>query len=175
MAFFKEELMKVKAFVFDVDGVLSSDSVIINDNGELLRSTNIKDGYALQYAIKKNYPIAIITGGNAESVRKRYQGLGITDIYMASKDKVKDFEHFAKKYDIDPDTVLYMGDDMPDYKIMSLIGLPTCPLNAVVQIREISAYISDINGGEGCVRDVVEQVLRAHNNWFDTTADIQSI
>lgn len=175
MAFFKEELMKVKAFVFDVDGVLSPDSVLINSDGELLRSANIKDGYALQYAVKKNYPIAIITGGNADSVRKRYNALGVKDIYMASKDKVEDFKDFISKYNIDPATVLYMGDDMPDYEIMTKVGVPTCPLNAVPQIREISAYISDLDGGSGCVRDVIEQVLRAHNNWVKIKSDIQSI
>ncbi len=175
MAFFKEDLMKVSAFIFDVDGVLSNECIVIDSSGEMLRTANTKDGYAIQYAIKKAYPVAIITGGMSDAVEKRYRGLGVKDIYMASKDKIKDFEDFISKNDLNPDEIMYMGDDLPDYEVMKRIGVPTCPANAVEQIKAISNYISDKDGGYGCVRDVVEQVLRAHGKWLEADTKIQSI
>jgi len=175
MAFFKEDLMKVKAFIFDVDGVLSTESIVIDSTGEMLRTANTKDGYAIQYAIKKGYPVAIITGGVSDAVEKRYRGLGVTDIYMGSKNKIKDFEDFIGKHNLDPDHIMYMGDDLPDFEVMKRIGVPTCPANAVEQIKAISSYISDKDGGFGCVRDVVEQVLRVHSNWYVSDTNIQSI
>jgi 3-deoxy-D-manno-octulosonate 8-phosphate phosphatase (KDO 8-P phosphatase) len=175
MAFFKEDLMKVTAFIFDVDGVLSNECIVIDSTGEMLRTANTKDGYAIQYAIKKGYPIAIITGGVSDAVEKRYRGLGVSDIYMGSKDKIKDFEDFVAKHDLNPDEILYMGDDLPDYEVMKRIGVPTCPANAVEQIKAISNYISDKDGGYGCVRDVVEQVLRVHAKWIESDTNIQSI
>lgn len=175
MAFFKEDLMKVKAFIFDVDGVLSTESIVIDSTGEMLRTANTKDGYAIQYAIKKGYPVAIITGGVSDAVEKRYRGLGVTDIYMGSKNKIKDFEDFIGKHNLDSDHIMYMGDDLPDFEVMKRIGVPTCPANAVEQIKAISSYISDKDGGFGCVRDVVEQVLRVHSNWYVSDTNIQSI
>ncbi len=175
MAFFKEDLMKVTAFIFDVDGVLSNECIVIDSSGEMLRTANTKDGYAIQYAVKKGYPVAIITGGMSDVVEKRYRGLGVKDIYMASKDKIKDFEDFISKNDLNPDQIMYMGDDLPDYEVMKRIGVPTCPANAVEQIKAISNYISDKDGGYGCVRDVVEQVLRAHGKWLEADTKIQSI
>lgn len=175
MAFFKEDLMKVSAFIFDVDGVLSSECNIIDSSGEMLRTANTKDGYAIQYAVKKDYPVAIITGGMSDAVEKRYRALGVKDIYMASKDKIKDFEDFISKNNLNPDHIMYMGDDLPDYEVMQRIGVPTCPANAVTQIKAISNYISDKDGGYGCVRDVIEQVLRAHGKWLNTDTKIQSI
>lgn len=175
MAFFKEDLMKVKAFIFDVDGVLSNECIVIDKEGELLRTANTKDGYAIQYAVKKGYPVAIITGGVSDAVEKRYRGLGVENMYMGSKDKIKDFEDFVSKYNLDTDTIMYMGDDLPDFDVMRRIGVPTCPSNAVEQIKAISSYISDKDGGHGCVRDVVEQVLRAHGKWMDTDVLVQSI
>lgn len=175
MAFFKEDLMKVSAFIFDVDGVLSNECIVIDSSGEMLRTANTKDGYAIQYAIKKGYPVAIITGGVSNAVEKRYRGLGVEDIYMGSKNKIKDFKDFIEKHDLNPEHILYMGDDLPDYEVMKRIGIPTCPSNAVEQIKAISNYISDKEGGYGCVRDVVEQVLRAHSKWLETDTNIQSI
>lgn len=170
MSKFKQELTKIKAFVFDIDGVFSSSKLQIHPSGEIIRTTNIKDGYAVQLAIKKGYKIAIITGGNSEAVRERFKGLGITDIYLRSSDKVTDFEDFIELYDIDPETILYMGDDMPDYNVMLRVGMPTCPADAASEIKGISKYISGVKGGEGCVRDVVEQVLRVHGDWMDVDA-----
>jgi len=175
MAFFKEDLMKVKAFIFDVDGVLSNECIIIDSDGELLRTANTKDGFAIQYAVKKGYPVAIITGGTSDAVEMRYRGLGVQDIYMSSKDKIADYEDFLAKHDLAEENIMYMGDDLPDYEVMQRVGVPTCPKDAVVQIKEISSYISDMDGGRACVRDVVEQVLRAHGNWYAADTKIQSI
>jgi len=168
MSSFKENLRKVKAFVFDVDGVLSYQTIILHYSGEPLRTINIRDGFAIQLAVKKNYPIAIITGGNSESVRKRFLGLGVKDVYLKSQDKKDNLNDFISRYKLDPSTILYMGDDLPDYEVMTQVGFPTCPADAVVEIKLISKYISNLNGGEGCVRDVIEQVLRLHGKWMDT-------
>ncbi len=165
MSNFKEDLMKVKAFAFDVDGVLSFDVIPMHPSGEPMRTANIKDGFAIQKAIKLGYPVAIITGGNTPSVEQRYKYLGIKDIYMASVNKIKDFKHWIEKLNIKTENVLYMGDDLPDYEVMKLVGLAVCPSDAVEEIKEISAYISHKSGGNGCVRDVIEQVLRAQGKW----------
>ena len=170
MSNFKEELRKVKAFAFDVDGVLSSQVLTLHPGGEPMRTINIKDGYAIQLAVKKKYPIAVITGGNTDAVLKRFNGLGVTDIYLNSFDKKHDFADFLEKYKLDASSVLYMGDDLPDYEVMKIVGFPTCPADAVVEIKQLSRYISNLRGGEGCVRDIIEQVLRLHNKWMDGDA-----
>ena len=167
MTNFKEGLQAVKAFAFDVDGVLSDPKVYLHPSGELLRSMNTKDGYALQYAVKRGYPIAIITGGTSESVALRFRGLGITDIYLASSNKTDDFNDFLFKYGLKPEQVLYMGDDLPDYEVMKKAGVPCCPSDAVEEIKSVAHYISPFGGGSGCVRDVIEQVLRLHGRWLD--------
>jgi 3-deoxy-D-manno-octulosonate 8-phosphate phosphatase (KDO 8-P phosphatase) len=170
MSNFKEELRKVEAFAFDVDGVLSSQTMPMHPEGEPMRTINIRDGYALQLAVKKSYPVAIITGGNSNAVRRRFESLGITDIYLKSHNKKEDFNDFISKYNLDQSRVLYMGDDLPDFEVMQLVGFPTCPSDAVVEIKQISKYVSNFNGGDGCVRDIIEQVLRLHNKWMDTDA-----
>jgi 3-deoxy-D-manno-octulosonate 8-phosphate phosphatase (KDO 8-P phosphatase) len=170
MGNFKEDLKRVKAFIFDVDGVFSSSEIILHPSGELMRTMNIKDGFALQYTVKKGYIIGIITGGNSESVKVRFQNLGVKDIYLKSHVKMDDFNDFIKKHNLDPSEILYMGDDLPDYDVMKRVGFPTCPSDAVEEIRAISKYISDKPGGEGCVRDVIEQVLKLHGKWMDSDA-----
>jgi 3-deoxy-D-manno-octulosonate 8-phosphate phosphatase (KDO 8-P phosphatase) len=167
MTNFKEKLESVKAFVFDVDGVLSSPQVILHPSGDLMRTMNTKDGYALQYAVKRGYPIAIITGGITKSVAGRFRGLGITDIYLGSSYKPDDFNNFLSKYDLKPEDVLYMGDDLPDYEVMKKAGVPCCPADAVEEIKSVSQYVSPVKGGHGCARDVIEQVLRLHGRWMD--------
>jgi 3-deoxy-D-manno-octulosonate 8-phosphate phosphatase (KDO 8-P phosphatase) len=167
MTNFKEGLKEVKAFAFDVDGVLSNPEVYLHPSGDLMRSMNTKDGYALQYAVKRGYPIAIITGGNTESVAVRFRGLGITDIYLSSSYKPDDFNDFIFKYDLTPQQVLYMGDDLPDYEVMKKAGVPCCPSDAVEEIKSVAHYISPFGGGKGCARDVIEQVLRLHGRWMD--------
>jgi 3-deoxy-D-manno-octulosonate 8-phosphate phosphatase (KDO 8-P phosphatase) len=170
MNHFKGNLNKVKAFVFDVDGIFSHSIVYLLPTGELMRSMNIKDGYALQYAIQKDYPVAIITGGDSEAVRQRFEKLGVKDIYLKSRDKKEDFKHFIEKGNLHPSEILYMGDDLPDYEVMAQVGFPTCPADAAEEIKAISIYISDKNGGEGCARDVIEQVLRAQEKWMEPEA-----
>jgi 3-deoxy-D-manno-octulosonate 8-phosphate phosphatase (KDO 8-P phosphatase) len=166
---FKELLKNVKAFAFDVDGVFSH-NVILHPSGELMRSMNIKDGFAVQYAVKKGYPIAIITGGNSDAVRERFANLGIKDIYLKSQNKIPDFNAFIVRHGIAASEVLYMGDDLPDYEIMKIVGVPTCPADAVEEIKSLAKYISHKTAGEGCVRDVIEQTLRVQENWLHPEA-----
>ncbi len=166
---FKEILPGVKAFAFDVDGVFSG-NIFITNTGEQLRSMNIKDGYAVQLAIKKGFPIAIITGGFSEAIRVRFNGLGVTDIYMKSSCKMDDFSDFLTKYNLDAENVMYMGDDIPDFEVMKKAGIPVCPADAAEEIKLLSSYISNVKGGDGCVRDVIEQVLRVQNLWMDSHA-----
>lgn len=170
MSNFKEDLRLIKAFIFDVDGVLSSPKIYLYPDGELMRSMNIKDGFAIQYAIRKGYHIGIITGGNSEPVKSRFSHLGVKDVYLKSMDKLADFSDFVKKYHLLPQNVLYMGDDLPDYLVMKEVGFAACPSDAVEEIKSISKYISDKKGGDGCVRDVIEQVLRLHGKWMEEDA-----
>jgi 3-deoxy-D-manno-octulosonate 8-phosphate phosphatase (KDO 8-P phosphatase) len=170
MSNFKEQLKDIKAFVFDVDGVFANENLFFHPSGEPMRSMNIKDGYAVQLAIKEGYPIAIITGSKTEAIRTRFQGLGVTDIYLGSCNKIENFKDFLSKYQLKPEDILYMGDDLPDYQVMSIVGVPTCPANSAQEIKSISKYISNQNGGEGCVRDVIEQVLRVQNKWMNMNA-----
>jgi 3-deoxy-D-manno-octulosonate 8-phosphate phosphatase (KDO 8-P phosphatase) len=163
---FKEELQKIKALVFDVDGVLSANCIPLHPSGEPMRMINIKDGYAIQLAVKRGYRLAIITGGKTESIRKRFEGLGIEDVYMAASYKMAQFEDFLQKRDLKASEVLYMGDDIPDYEVMKICGFPCCPADAAPEIKAISRYISPINGGYGCGRDVIEQVMKANGDWL---------
>lgn len=151
---------------FDVDGVLSADMVTLHPSGEPMRTINIKDGYALQLAVKHGYHIAIITGGRTEAVRIRYAGLGITDLYLGSSVKIHDYNDFIAKYNLKNEEVLYMGDDIPDVEIMRHCGLPCCPADAAPEIKALSRYISHNPGGYGCGRDVVEQVMKAQGKWM---------
>lgn len=160
------DLKKIRAVVFDVDGVLSSNTIFLHENGDPMRSVNIKDGYALQYAVKCGLIVAIITGGKTAAVRKRYEGLGLQDVYMSSSIKVKEYAHLKEKYQLNDEEILYMGDDIPDYEVMKWCGCPCCPADAAPEIKEISIYISHLNGGYGCGRDVLEQVLRAQGKWM---------
>lgn len=160
------DLNKIKAFAFDVDGVLSPSTIPMHISGEPLRMVNIKDGYAIQLAVKMGFPIAIITGGNTEAVRKRFEGLGVKDIFLGASAKLPIYESWLKKYQLYDDEVLYMGDDIPDIEIMRRVGLAVAPRDAAVDILEIAHYISTFDGGMGCVREVIEQVLRAQNKWM---------
>lgn len=160
------DLSKIKAMVFDVDGVLSCDVMNLSPEGDPVRTVNVKDGYALQLAVKMGLNLCIITGARVESVRKRFEGLGIKDVYIASSVKIRDYEEFVAKYGLKSDEVLYMGDDIPDYQIMQLVGLPCCPADACPEIQSLSKYVSPLAGGRGCVRDVVEQVLKVQGKWL---------
>jgi 3-deoxy-D-manno-octulosonate 8-phosphate phosphatase (KDO 8-P phosphatase) len=167
---FKEKLGRVKAIIFDVDGVLGSNKLLLQPNGEMLRFMNIKDGYAIQYAIKQGMLMAIISGGNNESVRTRFSNLGIKDIYLKSQNKIDNFNEFVQKYELDPETILYMGDDIPDYEVMSKVGVACCPADAAIDIKGISMYVSPFAGGDGCARDIIEQVLKVQGLWMTNDA-----
>lgn len=170
MTNFKENLIKVKAFVFDIDGVLSLQTISLNSFGVPNRTVNLRDGYALQYAVKKGYHIGVISGSRSKEYQKRLKLLGIKDIYLNSRSKTDHFNDFLKKYDLANSEVLFMGDDIPDLPVMKIAGIPVCPSDADSEIKQVAAYISDKRGGEGCVRDVIEQVLRLHDKWMDSDA-----
>ncbi len=170
MGNFKEDLVKVKAFVFDIDGVLSQQTIGLNVFGIPNRTVNLRDGYALQLAVKKGYHIGVISGCKSKEYQKRLNLLGINDIYLNSKSKTNHFFYFLKKYKLDKSEVIFMGDDIPDYQAMKEAGIAVCPSDADSEIKQVAAYISDKKGGEGCVRDIIEQVLRLHNNWMDSDA-----
>lgn len=162
---YKEIMNDITTFVLDVDGVLTDSSVHITPTGEMLRVMNIRDGFAMKAAIESGYNVCIISGGNNEGVRIRLRNLGITDIYLGSPDKVETFKEYCEIYNIKPEQVLYMGDDIPDYHVMQLVGLPTCPQDSSPEIKAISNYISHKNGGKGAVRDVIEQVMKVQGKW----------
>ena len=162
---YKEILNDITTFVFDIDGVLTDSSVHVSQNGEMLRIMNIRDGFAMKAAIESGYNVCIISGGSNEGVRIRLQNLGIREIHLGSPNKVTTFKEYCEKYNINPQHVLYMGDDIPDYHVMKLVGLPTCPQDAVSEIKAISKYISHVNGGKGAVREVIEQVMKVQGKW----------
>ena len=164
------DLRKIKAFVFDVDGVLSCDVIPLHPNGDPMRTVNIKDGYALHLAVKKGYEVARITGGYTEAVQIRFSRLGIQHIYMRSAVKVHDFKDFMEKTGLSPEQIMYAGDDIPDYEVMTRVGLPVAPADAAPEIKEIAKYISSRRGGEGVARDVIEQTMRAQGHWFGEEA-----
>ena len=171
---YKEYLEQITTFIFDVDGVLTDGTVTIMTSGEMLRRMNIKDGYAIKTAIDKGYNVCIISGGSNEGVRNRLKGLGVKDIYLGAHQKIKQYEEYLHIYEISPDNVLYMGDDIPDAPVMKQVILPCCPQDAANEIKAISKYISHKNGGKGAVRDVIEQVLKVQGKWdgnFDAKYD----
>ena len=168
MTNFKEDLAKVKAFVFDIDGVLSLQTIGLNAFGVPNRTVNLRDGYAVQLAVKKGYFVAIISGSNSKEYMKRLKQLGVKDVYLNSRSKLEHFNTFLRKHGLDKNDVLFMGDDIPDYEVMKVAGVPVCPADADSEIKQVALYVSDKRGGEGCVRDVIEQVLRLHNKWMDT-------
>ncbi len=164
------DLNKIKAFIFDVDGVLSPDSIPMSPEGEPMRMVNIKDGYALNLAYKSGYGLAIITGGDTEAVRLRFSKLGIEHIYMKSSIKINDFNDYLSKTSYKPEEIIYVGDDLPDYHVMKEVGLPVAPADAAPEIRGIAKYISHKKGGEGVARDVIEQVMKTHGTWMNDKA-----
>ena len=160
------DLGKIKAIVFDLDGVLSAETISLGVDGTPLRTVNIKDGYAIQLAIKMGLRIAIISGCKIEAVRKRYEGLGMEDIYLGASVKIKVYEKFKAKYGFEDEEVMFMGDDVPDLEVMRKVGCPVCPADACYEVKEVSCYISQYNGGYGCGRDVIEQTMRAKGKWM---------
>jgi len=160
------DLTKIKAFVFDVDGVLSRDVSTLSPTGEPMRTVNTKDGYAIRLAVRKGFQIGIITTGHTEAVRLRFAGLGAQHIYIKSVRKMDDFNDFIYKTGLKDNEVIYVGDDIPDYEIMSRVGLAVAPADAVPEIKGIAGYISHKPGGEGVARDVIEQTMKAQGLWM---------
>lgn len=170
MTNYKELLQNITTFVFDYDGVLTEGIVMLTEKGEPLRSANVRDGYALQLAVKKGYRIAVISGGKSPSMAHRLSSLGITDVFLGVEHKIEVFEKYLSDNNIDPEEVVYMGDDIPDFHVMKRAAVPACPADAAEEIRAISKYISHYDGGKGCVRDIIEQVLKLQKKWMNDDA-----
>jgi 3-deoxy-D-manno-octulosonate 8-phosphate phosphatase (KDO 8-P phosphatase) len=167
MTNYKELLRHITTFIFDYDGVLTDGSVIMTSQGEGYRISNVKDGYALQLAVKNGYRVAVISGAVSKSLEHRMKALNVTDVFMGVENKIILFKEYLAKHDLKPEQVLYMGDDIPDYEVMLACGLLACPSDAAEEIRKISKYISHFNGGKGCARDVIEQVLKVQGHWMN--------
>ncbi|HXB93477.1 MAG TPA: HAD hydrolase family protein [Puia sp.] len=168
-----EKFKSIRTFVFDVDGVMTDGSVLVFGTGEQVRRMSTRDGYSLQLAIKKGYRVLVISGGASEGVRERLEYLGISDIFLNVKDKREMLRQYALEHDLEEKDILYMGDDIPDYAIMKHVGLACAPADAAPEIRHIAAYISSFGGGQGCVRDVIEKVLKLNGQW-DLDASVAS-
>jgi len=164
------DLKKIKAFIFDVDGVLSPDSIPLSPEGEPMRMVNIKDGFAINLAVQNGYGVAIITGADTEGVRKRFSRLGVKDIYMKSKIKINDLNDYMQKTGYKPGEIMYAGDDLPDYYVMQTVGLSVAPADAAHEIKSIAKYISHCKGGQGVARDLIEQVMKAQGKWMGDEA-----
>ncbi|MDO8999923.1 MAG: HAD hydrolase family protein [Bacteroidota bacterium] len=162
---FKQKLTKITTLMFDVDGVMTDGKVLVMENGETVRNVNSKDGYALHLAREKQYRIAVISGGNNVAVKNLLNKTGITDVFINQRDKLACYLEYVKVNNLVDEEVLFIGDDLPDYEIMSRVGVAACPKDAATEIKHICQYVSGKNGGEGCVRDIIEQVLRVQNNW----------
>lgn len=160
------DLQKIRAVIFDLDGVLSAETISLGADGTPLRTVNIKDGYAIQLAVKMGLRVAIISGCLIESVRKRYAGLGMTDIHLGASVKIKVYQQFKEKYGLTDEEIMFMGDDIPDLEVLRLVGCPVCPHDACPEVKAASLYVSDYDGGYGCGRDVLEQVLKAQGKWL---------
>ena len=170
MSNYKELLAPIKTFIFDYDGVLTDGSVLILPDGEAVRGGNVKDGYAIQHAIKKGYRIVVISGGKSESMFRRLEMLQVKDAYLGVVNKLDVFKKFIADNKLNPAEVIYMGDDIPDYEVMLEVGLPCCPEDAAEEIKSIAKYISHFKGGKGCVRDIIEQVLNVQGKWMNDDA-----
>jgi 3-deoxy-D-manno-octulosonate 8-phosphate phosphatase (KDO 8-P phosphatase) len=170
-----QHFQKIKAFVFDLDGVLTDGSLLIMPGQEFIRTMDIKDGYALQHAVKKGYHVVVISGSISKACAERLEYLGIRNVYMKVKDKEEVLAQFILSHHLHWDEVLFMGDDLPDYEVMKQVGLPCCPADAVHDIKAISKFISTMNGGKGCAREVIEKVLRLNNDWVLSSTETSAI
>ena len=170
MSNYKEKLLKVNTFIFDYDGVLTDGTVVLTSSGDALRTANVKDGYAMQLAIKKNYRIAIISGGYSESMKRRFETLNIEDVFLGVDKKIDVYNQYLQTHNLESENILFMGDDIPDYEIMLTAGVPTCPADAAEEIKRSATYISHLPGGRGCVRDIIEQVLKVQGKWMNDDA-----
>ncbi|MEN8853111.1 MAG: HAD-IIIA family hydrolase [Candidatus Arcticimaribacter sp.] len=163
---YKALLPNITTFIFDVDGVLTNGKVLITSQGEMYREMDTKDGYALKCALVQGYKVCIISGGTNEGVRNRLKALGIYDIYLGAHHKQEPFQDLMDSYDLKPEEILYMGDDVPDIVVMEQVDVAACPNDAVSDVKEIANYVSHKKGGEGCVREIIEQTLRVQGKWL---------
>jgi 3-deoxy-D-manno-octulosonate 8-phosphate phosphatase (KDO 8-P phosphatase) len=163
------QFKNINTIVLDVDGVLTDGTLLVMPGGLMVRRMNIKDGYALQLAVKKGYHVAIISGGDSPEVKERLLKLGVTDVYMKVQDKLSVLQDYLLLNGLDAASAAYMGDDIPDYDVMKVVALPSCPADAATEIKEIAAYVSPLNGGAGCVRDLIEKIMRVRGDWSEDT------
>ncbi len=163
---YKELLKEITTFILDVDGVLTNGKILVTSKGKMLREMNTKDGFIIKYALDKGFKIFIISGGTNKGVKERLKDLGIEEIFLGEHTKKDTYDKLIKKYDLKKNEIVYMGDDIPDIPVMKKIGVPCCPNDAVPDVKQISIYISKKNGGQGCVRDIIEQTLRVQNKWL---------
>lgn len=170
---FLNKISNIKAFVLDIDGVLTDATIYVTESGEQLRRFNVRDGYAMQLAVKKGYLFCVISGGKSESATLRLRGLGISNVHLGITKKREVYDTFINQHQLKPENVIYMGDDIPDLQVMRVAGVRACPSDAVEEVKEISDYISAKKGGEGCVRDVIEKVLKIQDKWFDGDSLVQ--
>lgn len=160
------DLSRIKAVVFDIDGVLSAQTVLMDQNGDPLRTVNIQDGYAIQLAMKMGLRIAILSGARTESIHQRYQYLGVEDIYLSCSVKVTTYDSFKAKYGLQDEEIIFVGDDIPDLEVLNRVGCPCCPADACPEVKKACIYVSHRVGGHGCGRDIIEQVLKAQGKWM---------
>lgn len=170
MSNYKDKLHKITTFIFDYDGVLTDGTVFPSADGDMMRSANVKDGYALQLAVKKGYRIAIISGGQSVSMEQRMKALKINDVFLSVSNKKEVFDTYVKDHNLSHDEILYMGDDIPDYELLQIVGVSCCPSDAAEEILETVDYISHKPGGKGAVRDILRQVMKLQGTWFDKEA-----
>ncbi len=170
MSNYKALLTEVTTFIFDYDGVMTDGRVILQHNDPPLRTANVKDGYVLQLAVKLGYNVAVISGGYSPSMENRFETLNIKDAFIGVRNKKEVFDKYIKERNINPKQVIYMGDDLPDLPVMKEVGVPVCPADAAEEIKNAALYISDKKGGEGCVRDIIEQVLKVQGKWMTPEA-----
>lgn len=163
---YKELLKEITTFILDVDGVLTNGKILVTSKGKMLREMNTKDGFIIKYALSKGFKIFIISGGTNKGVKERLKDLGIEEIFLGEHTKKDTYDKLIKKYNLKKNEIVYMGDDIPDISVMKKIGVPCCPNDAVPDVKQISIYISKKNGGQGCVRDIIEQTLRVQNKWL---------
>lgn len=166
-----EGFRAIHTFLFDVDGVLTDGSVLVTEEGDLLRRMSIRDGYAIKRAVLQGYRVCAITGGSSEGVRSRLLRLGVSDVFLGRQEKLEAYETLLQRYALDEAGILYMGDDLPDYPVMRKVGLPACPADAAPEVLQIAQYVSPYRGGRGCARDVIEKVLRLHRKWSPYQVD----
>ncbi len=167
---YKSKLHKITTFIFDYDGVMTDGTVYPSTTGDLMRAANVKDGYALQLAVKHGYRVAIISGGMSDSMRQRLGALNIKDVFLGVENKMATYESYCSKHNLKDEEVVYMGDDIPDYELLKRVGMSACPADAAEEILEIVDYISHKGGGKGAVRDIIRQVLKLHGHWMGQKA-----